>query len=741
MNRVGLNLLALFSSISIGFAQQNTTLDSLQKLDEVILKANTILGNKYAAQNRTGASYYLSNEELNQFNHIDISRALRKVPGVNFYEEDGFGLRPNISLRGTSPERSAKITLMEDGILAAPAPYSAPAAYYFPSLGRMHAVEILKGSSQIQYGPNTSGGAINMLSTPLGESFKTTLKSSYGSFNSNQLHFTLKNKTGQISYLVEYLNFASDGFKSLPSGANTGFDIQDVLGKIRWQSDPKNDFQKYLEFKYQYYDERSNETYLGLTQHDFETTPFMRYAASEKDQMRANHSQYMLTHVMDFGTSFKVVTNGYWNRFARNWYKLDALTIGGVKEKIATIVAAPEDYDRYYQLLTGARDAGPNALLLKANNRNYDAYGVQTKLDYHTYSKQGVFHDIEVGFRYHYDSEDRFQWRDGYQMLEGQMVKTQEGAGGSAGNRIAHARTFAAYTLYKMKYKGLTVTPGLRYEHLQLGRDDYGNNNPNRIESQLSTKRNTVAVFIPGVGINYTVNNSLAIFSGVHKGFSPPGPSPEERPEESINYELGTRFGWGPLRGEVIGFYNAYSNMLGSDLAASGGTGTLDLFNAGKVDVNGVEVLLQWDMLRNNNDISFPVALAYTYTNAIFHSNFGSNEDLWGEVTVGDRVPYIPQHQLNLNTSMNFGRFNWNLNMQYNGALQTLAGGPGIDYIDRIPGNITVDVGGKYQLHPQLQLTTKVVNLLNNTYAVATVPAGLRPGHPFGVFVGGILQL
>ena len=107
--------------------------------------------------------------------------------------------------------------------------------------------------------------------------------------------------------------------------------------------------------------------------------------------------------------------------------------------------------------------------------------------------------------------------------------------------------------------------------------------------------------------------------------------------------------------------------MLGSDLAASGGTGTLDLFNAGKVDVNGVEVLLQWDMLRNNNDISFPVALAYTYTNAIFRSNFGSNEDLWGEVTVGDRVPYIPQHQLNLNTSMNFGRFNWNLNMQYNG--------------------------------------------------------------------------
>ena len=129
MQRLILLLIILYSLILKSQNQLKIEIDSIISLDEVIIKSNTILGNKFVAKNRTGAAYYFSTEELAQFDYADINRALSKIPGINLFEEDGFGLRPNISIRGTSPERSSKIAIMEDGILISPAPYSASSAY------------------------------------------------------------------------------------------------------------------------------------------------------------------------------------------------------------------------------------------------------------------------------------------------------------------------------------------------------------------------------------------------------------------------------------------------------------------------------------------------------------------------------------------------------------------------------------------------------------------------------------
>ena len=418
--RKGLLLLTILFSISLLSQEKKkkkSSLDSIQKLDEVIISTNAILGNKYVAKNRTGSAFYLSTKELQKFNFTDVNRVLQSIPGVTLYEEDGFGLRPNISLRGTSPQRSAKITIMEDGILAAPAPYSSSSAYYFPTIARMEAVEVLKGSSQVQYGPFTTGGAINMISAQIPTEFSGSIRGSYGSFNTNQLHAKIGGTAGNFGYVLEYLNYGSDGFKNLPSGKDTGFNKNDVVAKISAKLFPNARVKQNLEFKFQYSDENANETYLGLSQNDFDTNPFFRYPSSDNDKMTTDHTQFVLTHTVEFKENLRLTTQAYRNNFARNWYKLNDVTINGTTESLADILADPTTFSDYYDVVNGTVNSAPDAIALKANNREYYSQGLQTKLDYHWYT-ENAFHDIEIGLRYHYDEEDRFQWVDRYSITD-----------------------------------------------------------------------------------------------------------------------------------------------------------------------------------------------------------------------------------------------------------------------------------------------------------------------------------
>ena len=88
----------------------------------------TIIGHKTDAADLPGSAHVVDSEELEVLMQADILRVLQTVPGVYVQEEEGFGLRPNIGIRGSGLDRSARIALLEDGVLIAPAPYSAPSA-------------------------------------------------------------------------------------------------------------------------------------------------------------------------------------------------------------------------------------------------------------------------------------------------------------------------------------------------------------------------------------------------------------------------------------------------------------------------------------------------------------------------------------------------------------------------------------------------------------------------------------
>ena len=171
-------------------------------------------------------------------------------------------------------------------------------------------------------------------------------------------------------------------------------------------------------------------------------------------------------------------------------------------------------------------------------------------------------------------------------------------------------------------------------------------------------------------------------------------------------------------------------------MAATGGSGNLDQFNAGEVIVNGLELLFNYDMAKPASNFSLPLSFGYTFTHTEFQNSFGSDNDLWGTVTAGDELPYIPKHQFNAGFSIQHSKFELNFNGRYNGEFRTKAG------IDEIPTNekvnsfFIVDFSGKYFINKNLSATTNIINLFNEAYAASRVPAGLRPGHPFGIYGG-----
>ena len=152
-----------------------------------------------------GTATVITSEELEVYEYTDIHKILASVPGVNFRPEEGYGLRPNVSIRGTYADRSGKITLMEDGVLIAPGPYSSSSAYYFPTVGRLAGVEVLKGAAAITQGPYTIGGAINLLSTPIPEEQSGFFNQEFGQDGAQRTHATYGNSSENFGFLLAAL--------------------------------------------------------------------------------------------------------------------------------------------------------------------------------------------------------------------------------------------------------------------------------------------------------------------------------------------------------------------------------------------------------------------------------------------------------------------------------------------------------------------------------------------------------
>ncbi|MEZ4978677.1 MAG: TonB-dependent receptor [Chitinophagales bacterium] len=684
----------------------------------------------FQSKSLAASSVFLDKKALSKLESNDINQILYTIPGVQIQQEDGYGLRPNIGMRGTGVERSSKITLMEDGVLIAPAPYAASAAYYFPSMDHIEGIEVLKGSSQIAYGPQSNGGAINLISDRIPDDFSVNAKVSLGSFLTRKVQGSVGDSQEHFGYLLKATYFGSNGFKNLPNGNNTGFDKSDILAKLRFNT--KSDAKIFQSFtvKYAYTQENTKETYLGITLSDFEQDPLQRYAASALDNIQSTHTQIQANHLIVPLKKLSISTTAYLNKFSRNWFKLDKVSVdGSTKVGIADVFEDEALYAAELDLMRGTTFLESNQLFIRNNNRAYTSKGIQTNALYNFETKI-VEHKVQLGLRLHQDEMDRFQWDDVYTMTAESLELLAEGEPGTESNRIEGAKAFAGFLQYAVKIKNFSFSSALRLEHMHFTKNDFGKNDPSRTGANEVITENKETVLLPGFSASYQYVKNNFFFAGIHKGFSPPNANEETKAEESWNFETGAKGMFKGLAYEAIFFMNRYTNLLGSDLSAVGGGGSTELFNGGKVHVYGAEVLLSYNVLAKfSSKLKLPLVASYTFTDARFQSSFESDGP-WGTVAKNDYLPYISQHQFSTQLGVEHKRFDLNLIFKALSAMRTSPGQGDLEKDHATPFFYQLDFLARYKINRMFTVFAKANNFTNNVQRIAKHPSGWRPNMP-----------
>lgn len=660
---------------------------------EVTAKVATtleVVGDSQAdAAKLPGTATVLDAQLLEQHRYQNVHQTLRLAPGVNAVDEDGYGIRLNVGLRGARAVRSLKTLILEDGIPLAPNPYNDPGLYMGPAYSRFAAVEIVKGSGQIQYGPHTTAGLINFKTRDPSFTAGARADIQLDTFNGYRGLLQGDIPLGEdVALAVDLYALDTDGFRRFDHVTQT-----EIAPKLVWRV---NDLHA-LELRFSHTAEQSNLTYQGLARDDFEDNPYNRYDFTSRDRFDGERTAVSLRHVWNLEAAGTLRTTGYAQLTDRTW-------------------------DRAEQLFTGTTYVGQNVTTAgvtrdaSARDRRYYQGGLETRWN-NTYTIGGMTAEVDAGLRGHVEGQNN-------------ATRDHEVVTGNYLTRQVDVRDTLAGAMWAQVALGvgggLTVVPGARVEtiHITSQREITNYVDANQPEGDSSTSE-----VLPGVGLIYDLTGNVQFYGGVHRGFSPPsysqavasdGTDNELDSELSWNYELGSRLTLGSFAYiDLVGFYVDYENIIVQGIAGG------PQINGGEATHYGAELLTEVDVIAGNaGALRVPFRLAATWLQAEYDSDVFSGATLVGEE--GNDIEYAPN--LTLSASIGIDRFGPReafgvfvtatyIGEQYSDGLNTEAvdASGSIGLIDDV---LLFDVTARYKpAGKKYEIYVGVENLLDEEYA------------------------
>jgi Fe(3+) dicitrate transport protein len=654
-----------------------------------------------------GSGMVVSATEIRRADPQDAAELLRRVPGVVVRQEESAGLRFDLGIRGIDAMRGHSVLVLEDGVPLAVNPYAEPDLYFAPVIERARQIEVVKGSGNILFGPQTTAGVINFLTIPLPDRTEAKLDVTGGDHGYARYLARYGDAYGGARWLVQVLHKQGDGFRG------EDFRIDDVLAKASFATGARGA----LRVKFGFHDERARSTEVGLTQPMYLADP-LRPTFTPDDALEARRIEVSLVHEQRITDAVALRTLAYAYTTSRVWRR--------------------QDYDRAvmpgvtYDRIVGDTTVPGGALYFRNTttipDRTFDVAGLEPSVTARPRTGS-VEHTIDAGVR--------LLLERGHRQQRAGMTPTSD-AGDLTLDETHTSVAFSGYIADDIRFRDdLHAVPGVRVEHVDYHRDIARMVVAGGPRDVAIPSEGGATAVLPGIGLRAGPRVAYA-FGGVHLGFAPPrvsGGAGQDQPvssERSINYELGVRAApaaW--VSAEATGFFMDYQNEVIP--AASMGIGGAGLADAGRTRHVGVESALALSPGRALHlATTIDVSARYTFARATFMQ--GSD--------AGGPLPYAPEHvasaALDVEHPVGVGaECAWSfVSAQFADNAATVAS-DAQGRVGRLAPYHLVDLAARYrEPHTHLTIRLAVKNLLNDIHIVSRRPDGIFIGPPRQIFAG-----
>jgi Fe(3+) dicitrate transport protein len=680
----------------------------------------TVIGNTPSAlRGIPGSATVVRARQLALLAPLSVKDALRTVPGVHVVDEDAFGLNLNIGVRGLQPRRSSRVLLLEDGMPIHLGPYADPSAHYHPPVDDLERIEVVKGAAQIAFGPQTVGGVINFVrrAPPITPVVRLTLQG--GSRDVALGRVSAGGTWNGLGLLVSAARRDGDGTRNGHRHRVEDLSVRGVLPFAGAQQ---------LAISGTLYREASRYGESGLSQTEFDADPYQNPLPNDVFDLNRLALQLVHESSLPFGASIR--TQVYGQRLDRTAWRQGSTSA----DRFGSAAYA-----------TNFRCAANATSVDQCGNtgrpREYDFAGVEPRLTIpHTIgSARG---SLETGARWH---EERIERRE----INGATANARTGVVVRDNGIDTRARSFFARE--QLRTGRLTLSPGVRLEQVRAA---------NR--NQLASTRNVDSYLevLPGIGAAWNATDDDAppftFVAGIHRGFAPPRPADILNPvagegivlvdaEVSWTSELGTR--WQPhhaVQLDVTAFRLDYDNQIVSGALV----GSAQRFvNGGRTLHQGVEVgasvALDRVVADRRTDGALTADVAWTWLPvARFSTDRASTVDRTQSV-LGRRLPYAPQHVLNL--GLGYTRAS-GLSLRLQGDVVASQFGDDLNTIPpsaqgrrgRLPGYTVLNATARVPMPPlghRAAVTASIRNIANRVY-ITDRQEGIMTGMPRLVTAG-----